>query len=194
MRSQEVVRHARRLWFEGSSDHALVEHNVIKDGSWPVQSVGGEFRYNLLINSGHNFWRSAADNTQIHHNLFVHANSLNTEYDGGIEAYTGETGLNIYNNTFDVGGSVGSFNAPGLRIDGHSRVQSLRNNLFTSFTEVSAMFDDAFISTVDSTVSAPRVGSADYNAFFNPLAPNTAIRSLTGPSHTGPPRFAPSVS
>src|SRR5689334_8293573 len=41
------------------------------------------------------------------------------------------------------------------------------------------MFDDAFISTVDGTVSAPRVASADYNAFFNPLAPNTA-RYRTG--------------
>src|SRR5581483_9875618 len=36
------------IWFEGSGD-ALVEHNVIKDGSWPVQSVGGEFRYNLVV-------------------------------------------------------------------------------------------------------------------------------------------------
>src|SRR5262249_59292895 len=54
------------VWLEGSSDHELIEHNVIRGGSWPVQTVGGEFRYNLVINSGHTFWRRAPDRHSIH--------------------------------------------------------------------------------------------------------------------------------
>ena len=48
------------LWLEGSSGNELAEHNVIRGGSWPIQSFGGEFRYNLVIDSGHDFWRSAS--------------------------------------------------------------------------------------------------------------------------------------
>ena len=61
--------------------HELAEHNVIIGGSWPVQSFGGEFRYNLVVDSGHTFWRSSANGTLIHHNLFVHATGTNTQYD-----------------------------------------------------------------------------------------------------------------
>jgi len=164
------------LWLEGSSDHELIEHNVIRGGSWPIQSVGGEFRYNLLIDSGHNFWRSASDNTQIHHNVFANASGPNTGYDGAIEVYSGESGLNIYNNTFDVGGSVGQFNAPAIKIGSGSVFGSIRNNLFTAFVDASG---GAFISTFEGTASTPRVSTADYNAWFNRLASSTA-RYLSG--------------
>jgi len=49
------------LWLMGSSSHELAEHNVIIGGSWPVQNFGGEFRYNMVVDSGHTFWRSSAD-------------------------------------------------------------------------------------------------------------------------------------
>jgi len=161
------------LWLEGSSDHELAEHNVIRGGSWPVQSFGGEFRYNLVIDSGHDFWRSAADNTQIHHNVFAHASGLNTGYDGGIKVYGGESGLSIYDNTFDLAGAIGGFNSPAFAIGAGSLFQSIRNNLFTAFIDVSGTFGGAFVSTPDGAVSSPRVTSADYNAWFNPLAPHS---------------------
>ena len=133
------------LQLEGSSGNELAEHNVIRGGSWPVQTFGGEFRYNLVIDSGHNFWRSAADNTQIHHNVFAHASGLNTGYDGAFKFYGGESGLNIYNNTFDVGGTIGGFDSPAFNIGPGSLFQSIRNNLFTSFIDVSPTFGGAFV-------------------------------------------------
>jgi Concanavalin A-like lectin/glucanases superfamily len=165
------------MWLEGSSDHELIEHNVIRGGSWPVQTVGGEFRYNLVIDSGHTFWRSATDNTQIHHNVFSNASEPNTQYDAGILIYAGESGLNIYNNTFDFGGSVGGFYAPAISIGQSSIFQSVRNNLFTQSIDITGT-GHAFISA-DAPVSSPRLSSADYNAFFNPLATHS-VRYLTG--------------
>jgi hypothetical protein len=157
------------LWLEGTSDHELVEHNVIRGGSWPVQSFGGEFRYNLVIDSGHDFWRSATDNTQIHHNVFANASGPNTGYGGAILVYGGESGLNIDNNTFDAGGAIGQFDAPALTIGSGSLFASIRNNLFMGFSDVNG-FGRAFVSTDEASVSSPRVTSADYNAWFNPLA------------------------
>jgi len=166
------------LWLEGSSGNELAEHNVIRGGSWPIQSFGGEFRYNLLIDSGHDFWRSADDNTQIHHNVFAHASGLNTGYDGVFKFYGGESGLSVYNNTFDVAGATGGFNAPAFSIGSGSLFQSIRNNLFTSFIDVSSIFGGAFVSS-DGSVTSPRVTNADYNGWFNPLAPHST-RYLAG--------------
>ncbi|HYD50074.1 MAG TPA: hypothetical protein VEB21_17075, partial [Terriglobales bacterium] len=158
------------LWFTGSSGDALAEHNVIRGGSWPVQSFGGEFRYNLVIDSGHNFWRSAADDTAIHHNVFAHASGVNTGYDGVFKFYGGESGLSIYNNTFDAGGSIGGFDGPAFNIDEGSMIDSIRNNLFTSFLNVNSAYDGAWVSTPDGPPALPRVTEADYNGWFNPLA------------------------
>jgi hypothetical protein len=157
------------LLLEGSSDHELAEHNVIRGGSWPIQTFGGEFRYNLVIDSGHTFWRSAQDNVQIHHNVFAHASALNTQYDGGIQVYSGESGIAIYNNTFDMAGATGGFYAPAVSIGSGSLFQSVRNNLFTSFIDIADNYGRAFMSTADGATSSPRLASADYNAFFNPL-------------------------
>jgi hypothetical protein len=167
------------LWLSGSSDHELSEHNVIIGGSWPVQDFGGEFRYNLVVDSGHTFWRGSANQTLIHHNLFVHATGTNTGYDGGIQVYSGESGLVIYNNTFDVGGSTGDFDAPAFSIGSGSLWQSIRNNLFMNFSDISSGKGRSFVSAPDGTVSGARVTSADYNAFYNPLAPSS-LRYLPG--------------
>lgn len=162
------------LWVQGGADH-LAEHNIIVDGSWPVQSFGGEFRYNLLVNSGHDFWRSAAGGTRIHHNVFVHATGTNTGYDGAIRLTGSETALELFNNTFDVGGSTGQFDAPVLAVGSKASFKSVRNNLFTAFSDVSDSFGRAFVTTLDGRPPAsPRVDAADYNAWHNPLATRTA--------------------
>jgi hypothetical protein len=167
------------LWLQGSSGSELAEHNVVIGGSWPIQSFGGEFRYNLVVDSGHNFWRSAADDTRIHHNLFVHATGTNTGYNGAILVYGGESGLDIFNNTFDAGGAVSDFDAPAFTIGAGSLFRSIRNNLFTAFSDVSATYGKAFVSADGGAVSAPRVTSADYNGWYNPLASGSA-RYLPG--------------
>jgi hypothetical protein len=63
----------------------------------------------------------------------------------------------IYNNTFDVGGAIGVFNAPAFNIGANSVFQSIRNNLFTAFVDVSSQFGRALVSTPDGSVSTPRV-------------------------------------
>jgi hypothetical protein len=156
------------IWLEGSSDNELIEHNVIRGGSWPVQSAGGEFRYNLVIDSGHTFWRSARNNVRIHHNVFANASGPNTGYDAGISTFSGESGLRVYNNTFDMGGTVGGFDGPGIRIGAGSTFTSIRNNLFTQFVNISTQWGRAVISAPEGQVSSARVTSADYNAFFSP--------------------------
>ncbi|MGE0863336.1 MAG: hypothetical protein AB7P34_05470 [Vicinamibacterales bacterium] len=166
------------LVMQGASGNALAEHNVVRGGSWPIQSFGGEFRYNLVIDSGHNFWRGAADGTQIHHNVFAHASGPNTGYEGAFKFYGGESGLSIYNNTFDVGGAIGQFDSAAFNIGPGSVFQSIRNNLFTSFSNVNG-FGGAFVSAPEGQVAAPRVTSADYNAWYNPLAANS-VRYLPG--------------
>ena len=165
------------LVFAGSSDHALIEHNVIRGGSWPVQTVGGEFRYNLVIDSGHNFWRSATSGTGIHHNVFSHASGTNTGYEGALKLYGGETGLSLYNNTFDAGGALGANDGPAFNIGPSSSIASIRNSLFVGFSTTSG-YGGALVGAPEGAVASPRVTSADYNGWFNPLA--ASARYLAG--------------
>ena len=151
---------------------------MIRGGSWPVQNVGGEFRYNLVADSGHNFWRGARSNTSIHHNVFAHTSGINTGFEGVFKFYGGETGVNIHSNTFDVAGQVTGFDGPVINIGGASRIASLRNNLFAGFRNVSG-FGNALVSAPEGAVATPRVDRADYNAWFNPLA-TSAARYLVG--------------
>jgi hypothetical protein len=158
------------LWVDGSSNHELAEHNVIRGGSWPVQSFGGEFRYNLLVDSGHDFWRSSADGTQIHHNVFANASGPNTGYDGAIKIYGGESGLDIYNNTFDAAAPSAASTDPrwpsarlAVRLRAQQPVRRVQRRL--------GGFGGAIVSRLDGSVlDGPRVTSADYNAWSNPLA------------------------
>src|SRR5262249_50889125 len=107
----------------------------------------------------------------IHHNVFANASGPNTGYDGAMKIYGGESGLDIYNNTFDAGGAVGRFNGPALAIGSGSLFASVRNNLFLGFSDVLGSFGGALISTTDAGgLSGPRVTSADYNGWSNPLA------------------------
>jgi len=159
------------LW--GSSDHELIEHNVIRGGSWPVQNGAGEFRYNLVADSGHNFWRGAKNNTSIHHNVFAHTSGGNTGFEGVFKFAGGETGVTVFNNTFDVAGAISGYDGPAFNIGEESSVASIRNNAFTGFRNVSG-FGGALVSAPEGSVGAPRIGYADYNAWFNPLAPSAA--------------------
>jgi hypothetical protein len=180
------------LYLEGGSDRELAEHNVIRSSSWPVQSFGGEFRYNLVVDSGHDWWRSSKDGTKIHNNVFIHTLGPDGSFNGGIMVYLKESGLEIFNNTFDGGGAVGKFAASAIVIGSGSLFASVRNNVFTGFSDVGMSFKDAFVSGPAGSLT-----SADYNAWYNPLATKTSAYSagLVGSSPgahdvKGDPHFA----
>ncbi len=87
-----------------NSEGILAEHNVLRASSWPLQSFGGEFRYNLMIDSGHNWVRTLTGGTRFHHNLLVHTGDpYGTGIHSGLWLYNNRKNVAIYNNTFDGG-------------------------------------------------------------------------------------------
>jgi hypothetical protein len=145
------------LDFEGTNDTTLVEHNVFRGSSWMIQSLGGEFRYNLLVdNINEAFIRFNQAGTPIHHNLFVNVGYQRTySPSGGVTLSDGS----FYNNTVDVGGAkLGWFNGSFVAPMGQFTLTSARNNVFTGFAYQSPtpLFDTGAATT------------ADYNAFYNP--------------------------
>ena len=84
--SQSVIKgnychhNYRGGWSQGfnldlrQSASLVIEHNFIRGGSWPLQSVSGEFRYNVIYGYGHTWLRSMASGTRVHHNLFAPGN------------------------------------------------------------------------------------------------------------------------
>ncbi len=148
----------------GSGGSALAEHNVIREGSWPLQSVAGEFRYNLMLDSGHDFIRSAKDGASLHHNVMVHTSGPDGSFNGAFLMYEDEKDIEFYSNTLDGGGATGHFGAPVLALQGSVMVSTVRNNLVTGFSN-SPSAGNAFVAGTGVHVTA-----ADYNGFFNPLA------------------------
>jgi hypothetical protein len=149
------------------NDTMLCEHNVIRQGSWPVQTVSGEFRYNLIVNCGHEWLRTALTGTKIHHNIFVEPETPG-DPNAGIWLYTPQTDIGIYNNTFDAGGNADWLPAPGIAVSLGTMVAKVTNNVFTGFA------NDSTVAMVDRYVvggekdSAARVLKTDYNCFYNP--------------------------
>ena len=149
----------------------VIEHNVFRGSSWNIQDVAGEFRYNLIYGYGHTWLRSGNDGTAIHHNVFAPEQG-GGESDQGIWMYSGESGVQIYNNTFDGGGNAVSepfaignfpFTGPVVEMSNASHVVSLRNNLMT------------FTTNFENSAGNPHVvgdpgtfGTVDYNAFYSP--------------------------
>jgi hypothetical protein len=89
-------------WSQGSNfeiDGAasnVFEHNVIYGSSWPVRGASGEFRYNLILEAGHQ-WLWPAANASVHHNVF----SAGENDEGGIFLTYNFSGIKIFNNTVD---------------------------------------------------------------------------------------------
>ena len=117
----------RGTWSQGynfcceNSAGILAEHNVLRASSWPLQSFGGEFRYNLMVDSGHNWVRTLTSGTQFHHNLLVHTGDpYGTGINSGVWLYNNRKDVAIYNNTFD-GGAAGA----GLQRTDHCPIHGL---------------------------------------------------------------------
>jgi ferric-dicitrate binding protein FerR (iron transport regulator) len=158
---------------------ALAEHNVIRDGEWIVQFVEGEFRYNLICDiNDHNLLRNGSTG-RIHHNIFVAGIPDHPPGSMGgcifivYAPKEGEQGAEIWNNTFDAGGTM---NVPGLEMNSGGFVKSLRNNVYYNFGHQEKFIRSAQamvrpVWTEPLTDPPPvQLGYADYNAFYSPLA------------------------
>jgi hypothetical protein len=154
--------------FYSSSSNLLVEHNVIRQGSWPVQDISGIFRYNLVVEIGHEWIRTALSGTKIHHNVFVHPGTYlgpNAAVDAGIWLYNNYSGVEIYNNTFDGGGAPSKMLAPALAVSQGSRAATFKNNVVTGLSPKAPL---ALVAHYDASETGSIVDYADYNAFYNP--------------------------
>ncbi len=169
----------RGTWSQGfnfyceNSDNILAEHNVLRASSWPLQTFGGEFRYNLMIDSGHNWVRTLTSNTQFHHNVLVHTGDpYGTGIGSGLWLYNGRKDVAIYNNTFDGGAPVAKdFDAPIISLSTGCTLSTLRNNVFTGVNRINSLARKAIVARGGSEKdNEPRVAYADYNCFFNPQA------------------------
>jgi hypothetical protein len=142
--------------FEGDNSTALIEHNVFRGSSWMIQGLGGEFRYNLLIDNNEAFIRGNQAGTPMHHNVFVNVGFRRPYYpSGGVTLSAGS----FYNNTIDVGGpKLGWLDGSFVRPATGQKLTSARNNVFVGFAHQHAM----------ALFDAASVAAADYNAFYNP--------------------------
>ncbi len=43
---------------------------MLYDSSWPVRGIADEFRYNLVLEGGHQ-WIVLANGAYVHHNIFI---------------------------------------------------------------------------------------------------------------------------
>jgi hypothetical protein len=163
------------FYYDRAGADVLTEHNFIRDSSWPVQNVTGEFRYNVVYGYGHTWVRSAAAGASIHHNVFAPGGDggLNS----GIQCYGGESGLLIYNNTFDGGGAaLGDFAGPTIDMSGGSQVVSFRNNLVTFSRDM----ENGNPGAERVTGGSGAYKSADYNAFYAPDNANKRNYDFSG--------------
>jgi hypothetical protein len=158
---------------------ALAEDNVIRDGEWIVQFVEGEFRNNVICDiNDHNFLRNGSAG-RIHHNIFVAGKPEHPP--GSMSACIfvvyapkgGEEGVEIFNNTFDAGGTM---NVPGVEVSSGGWVKSVRNNVFYNFmhrekyvSHAQAMIRPAWTEPL-SDPAPVRLGYSDYNLFYSPSA------------------------
>src|SRR5499427_8074803 len=141
---------------EGTNDTTLIEHNVFRCSSWMIQGLGGEFRYNLLIDNNEAFIRHNQAGTPIHHNVFVNVDFQRPYYpSGGVTLSSGS----FYNNTVDVGGAkLGWANGSFVPMASGEVLTSARNNVFMGFAYENAT----------SLIASGAVTSADYNLYDNP--------------------------
>lgn len=161
-----------------TSKGALGEHNIIRDGEWIVRFIEGEFRYNVITDINDHDLMQQGSTGKIHHNIFS-AGSSDSRMGSMMGCIAivyppknpGE-GAEIYNNVFDGGGKL---DVPGIEVSEKGFVKSLRNNVFFNFA-----LKDRYYKTPHAIVrpawnedfkdKPARLGYADYNLFYNPLA------------------------
>jgi len=134
----------------GGVPDLVAERNVVIGSSWPVRGLAGEFRYNLVLEGGHEWLWADHDGANVHHNVFVGGDNDV----GGIFVLYGPTKVRIQNNTFD-----------GLQGKNIAAAVNLQEGDVT-------LTSNLFLNLPKSAVSVGR-GSlvADYNLFWNSASP-----------------------
>jgi Calx-beta domain-containing protein len=150
------------------SSAALTEHNVIYASSWPVQSPGGDFRYNLVVWAGHNWIRSPQSGARIYRNVFINPQPAGYVTEG-IWLYGTTTGVQVFNNTFDGSGSAMHYFDTAVTVSNGSNISVLKNNVFTGMVPPAS--HPLIRRHPDDSDTNPRLGYADYNDFWNPEVP-----------------------
>jgi hypothetical protein len=161
--------------FQLDGDGFLVEHNIIRDSSWPVRGMGGELRYNLIDSSGtlDQVIQGPMSNANMHHNIITYTVSQAFYAPGtGVRVMYNVDNVQFHNNTMDGSGAFMNFYGPPVRVFDGAFIGSLRNNVFFNFEGSSGepiLTGDLGEST---NPPLPRLRYADYNDFYNPDAQN----------------------
>ncbi|MBS1827263.1 MAG: Ig-like domain-containing protein [Acidobacteria bacterium] len=168
--------------FELIGDGFLVEHNVIRNSSWAVRGLGGEFRYNLVDQGGnsHAALQAPLSNANIHHNVFLYSVSQ-TLYapDSVLSLLYNVDNITFRNNVLDGGGAYMAFYGSPIAVTSGSFIGSLRNNVIFNFASLAG--GPALAGPLGESTNPPpaRLRYSDYNAFYNPLAPNRTNYGLS---------------
>jgi hypothetical protein len=138
----------------GGSARVLAEHNVVYGSSWPVRGVAGRFRYNLVLDAGHQWLWADNDGGSIHHNIFVGG-----EADvGGIYVLYEPMGVTIANNTIDGLARI------GLAVKQSSGDVVMTSNLFYRVPSPAISVEGGSLRADYNLFSAPAVHYSDGRA------------------------------
>jgi MYXO-CTERM domain-containing protein len=166
-------------------DGMVIEHNVFWGRQWLADiSGGGQFQYNLLIDSVERGWVLIYYNAPIaiHHNLLIQTKKSENEQASGI-VVVGDANetlrAEVYNNTFDAGGKCNPGIPAAVEFIGSAVLKSLRSNAFLNIRVVpepgAALVRLTSLDYPDDQklpdYMPVHLGYADYNLFFNPDSP-----------------------
>lgn len=144
-----------------SGSDLVVEENLISGGSWPVRGFGGLFRYNLVLNAGHQWLWITQNNAVVHHNIFAEG-----DVDvGGVWMIYGPTGVQFFNNTLD-GFANTAQQIPFIA--GDQSTGTIHSNVFYRFNGTPVLTKQGTVST-------------NYNLFYNPGV--ASIKNYSDNSH-----------
>jgi hypothetical protein len=153
----------------GGGASMLAEHNVIIGSSWPVRGVGGEFRYNLVTDAGHEWLWATNDGAYVHHNVFLGGD----DDVGGIFILYGPKNVRIQNNTID--GLAGPMFKTSVELD--DGTVSLTSNLFLNAPKTAVTMTGGSLT-------------ADYNAFWRSTVPFYSDQRAPGHDTSLDPKLA----
>lgn len=168
---------------DDASPDLVVEHNVLRSGEWVLRECQGEVRYNLIADMNGHAWIKGPHDCNLHHNIFVNYQTPDPNREAGVDVVYFTPHLNIYNNTFDGGGTISNLNVPAIHAGKGRLIERLSANAITSFI-IPAEY--AAVSSIDietqyDTDPPPgdaRMHYADYNLFYNPGSPSQTDYSV----------------
>jgi hypothetical protein len=159
---------------------STVEHNVIYGSSWPVRGGGGvEFRYNLVLEAGHE-WMQPEPGGSVHHNVFVGGDNDV----GGFYAYNdppqaNAAAIRIYNNTIDP--LPGSKMSTALLTDSTTGAISVSSNAFVNIPAVTVINVNGAGITADYNGFLDSPGATHYSDGRTPAHDVTGTAKLSNP-------------